>query len=85
MAATKRYEDIPLNIYIPEPIVVLTAVLCFLLGFLYRRYRDHEDIAEAYNEGFEKGANSVVAAVAQLTGQNIEIKFGTEPEDEDDY
>lgn len=64
-----------MNIYIPEPITILLVVLSFLAGFLYRQYNDKEEIADAYDEGFEKGAKSVVSAVAQLTGKDIEIDF----------
>jgi hypothetical protein len=72
---TKRFEDVPLNIYIPEPITILLVVLSFLAGFLYRQYTDKEDIADAYDEGFEKGSRSVVKAFSQLTGKDIEIEF----------
>jgi len=64
-----------LNIYIPEPITILLVVLSFLAGFLYRQYADKEDIAEAYDEGFEKGSKEVVKAFSQLTGKDIEIEF----------
>jgi hypothetical protein len=72
---TKRFEDLPLNIYIPEPITILVVVLSFLAGFLYRQYNDKEDIADAYDEGFEKGSKEVVKALSQLTGKDIEIEF----------
>jgi hypothetical protein len=75
---TKRFEDVPLNIYIPEPITILITVLSFLAGFLYRQYSDKEDIADAYDEGFEKGARSVVSAVAQITGKDIELDFDSD-------
>lgn len=64
-----------MNIYIPEPITILLVVLSFLAGFLYRQYTDKEDIADAYDEGFEKGSRSVVKAFSQLTGKDIEIEF----------
>lgn len=64
-----------MNIYIPEPITILIVVLSFLAGFLYRQYTDKEDIADAYDEGFEKGSRSVVKAFSQLTGKDIEIEF----------
>jgi hypothetical protein len=67
-----------LNIYIPEPITILITVLSFLAGFLYRQYSDKEDIADAYDEGFEKGARSVVSAVAQITGKDIELDFDSD-------
>jgi hypothetical protein len=72
---TKGFEDIPLNIYVPEPITILLVVLSFLAGFLYRQYADKEDIADAYDEGFEKGSKEVVKAFSQLTGKDIEIEF----------
>ena len=75
MEETKRFEDVPLNIYIPEPITILLVVLSFLAGFLYRQYTDKEDIADAYDEGFEKGSESVVKALSQLTGKDIEIDW----------
>lgn len=75
MEETKRFEDVSLNIYIPEPITILIVVLSFLAGFLYRQYTDKEDIADAYDEGFEKGSRSVVKAFSQLTGKDIEIEF----------
>ena len=64
-----------MNIYIPEPITILLVVLSFLAGFLYRQYNDKEQIADAYDEGFEKGSRSVVKAFSQLTGKDIEIEF----------
>lgn len=67
-----------MNIYIPEPITILITVLSFLAGFLYRQYSDKEDIADAYDEGFEKGARSVVSAVAQITGKDIELDFDSD-------
>jgi hypothetical protein len=72
---TKRFKDVPLNIYIPEPITILLVVLSFLAGFLYRQYNDKEQIADAYDEGFEKGSESVVKALSQLTGKDIEIDW----------
>jgi hypothetical protein len=72
---TKRFEDIPLNIYIPEPITILIVVLSFLAGFLYRQYNDKEDIAEAYDEGFEKGSESVVKALSEVMGKDIQIEW----------
>ena len=64
-----------MNIYIPEPITILLVVLSFLAGFLYRQYNDKEQIADAYDEGFEKGSESVVKALSQLTGKDIEIDW----------
>ena len=64
-----------MNIYIPEPITILLVVLSFLAGFLYRQYNDKEQIADAYDEGFEKGSESVVKAISQLTGKDIEIEW----------
>jgi len=78
MAKRKRIEDIPLNIYIPEPITILLAVLSFLAGFLYRKYNDKEDIADAFDEGFEKGTKDVVKALSELTGRDIHIELERE-------
>ena len=64
-----------MNIYVPEPVTLLLVVLSFLAGFLYRQYNDKEQIADAYDEGFEKGSRSVVKAFSQLTGKDIEIEF----------
>lgn len=75
MAKRKRIEDIPLNIYIPEPITILLAVLSFLAGFLYRKYNDKEDIADAFDEGFEKGTKDVVKALSEITGRDIQIEL----------
>ena len=75
MEETKRLEDIPLNIYFLEPVTLLIVVLSFLAGFLYRQYNDKEQIADAYDEGFEKGSESVVKALSQLTGKDIEIDW----------
>ena len=75
MEETKRFEDVPLNIYFLEPITILIVVLSFLAGFLYRQYNDKEDIADAYDEGFDKGSRSVVKAISELTGKDIEIEF----------
>jgi hypothetical protein len=76
LEGTKRFEDVPLNIYIPEPVTILLVVLSFLAGFLYRKYNDKEELADAFDEGFEKGAHSVVKAVEQITGKEIELDFG---------
>jgi len=64
-----------LNIYIPEPVTILLVVLSFLAGFLYRQYNDKEQIADAYEEGFEKGSESVVKALSQITGKDIQIDW----------
>jgi len=64
-----------LNIYFLEPVTLLIVVLSFLAGFLYRQYNDKEQIADAYDEGFEKGSESVVKALSQLTGKDIEIDW----------
>ena len=64
-----------MNIYIPEPITILIVVLSFLAGFLYRQYNDKEDIAEAYDEGFEKGSESVVKALSEVMGKDIQIEW----------
>ena len=64
-----------MNIYFLEPVTLLIVVLSFLAGFLYRQYNDKEQIADAYDEGFEKGSESVVKALSQLTGKDIEIEF----------
>ena len=64
-----------MNIYVPEPVTILLVVLSFLAGFLYRQYNDKEQIADAYDEGFEKGSESVVKALSQLTGKDIEIDW----------
>ena len=64
-----------MNIYIPEPVTILLVVLSFLAGFLYRQYNDKEQIADAYDEGFEKGSESVVKALSQLTGKDIQIEW----------
>ena len=63
-----------MNIYIPEPVTILLVVLSFLAGFLYRQYNDKEQIADAYDEVFEKGSESVVKALSQLTGKDIQIE-----------
>ena len=64
-----------MNIYIPEPITILLAVLSFLAGFIYRKYNDKEDIADAFDEGFEKGTQDVVKALSELTGRDIQIEL----------
>lgn len=76
MERRKRFEDVPLNIYIPEPVTILLVVLSFLAGFLYRKYNDKEEIADAFEEGFEKGAYSVARAIELKTGEVIELDFG---------
>ena len=75
VARRKRIEDIPLNIYIPEPITILLAVLSFLAGFLYRKYNDKEDIADAFEEGFEKGSKDVVRLLSEITGRDMQIEL----------
>ena len=75
MERTKRFEDVPLNIFIPEPVTILIGLLSFLAGFLYRQYNDKEQIADAYDEGFEKGSESVVKALSQITGKDIQIDW----------
>lgn len=64
-------KELPLTIYIPEPITILLIVLSFLAGFLYKRYRDNEDVADAFDEGFEKGAEAAINTVSRVTGRNI--------------
>ena len=64
-----------MNIYIPEPITILLAVLSFLAGFLYRKYNDKEDIADAFDEGFEKGTQDVVKALSEITGRDMQIEL----------
>ena len=64
-----------MNIYLPEPVTILLVVLSFLAGFLYRQYNDKEEIADAYDEGFEKGSESVVKALSQITGKDIQIEW----------
>lgn len=64
-----------MNIYIPEPVTILIGLLSFLAGFLYRQHNDKEDIADAYEEGFEKGSESVVKALSQITGKDIQIDW----------
>jgi len=54
-----------LTIYIPEPITILLIVLSFLAGFLYKKYRDNEDVADAFDEGFEKGAEAAINTVSR--------------------
>ena len=78
MARRKRTEDIPLNIYLPEPITILVGVLAFILGFLYRKHSDKEEIADAFDEGFEKGTQNVVKSLSQLTGRDIQIEMERE-------
>lgn len=60
-----------MTIYIPEPTTILLIVLSFLAGFLYKRYRDNEDVADAFDEGFEKGAEAAINTVSRVTGRNI--------------
>ena len=60
-----------MSIYIPEPLTILLVVLSFLAGFLYKKYRDNEDIADAFDEGFEKGAEAAISTVSRVTGRNI--------------
>jgi len=67
-----------LNIYIPEPITILLIVLSFLAGFLYKKYNDKEDIADAFDEGFEKGTKDVVRALSDITGRDIQIELERE-------
>ena len=81
MAGRKRTEDIPLNIYLPEPITILVGVLAFILGFLYRKHSDKDEIADAFDEGFEKGSKDVVKALSELTGRDIHIEMEREDMD----
>ena len=81
MAGRKRTEDISLNIYLPEPITILVGILSFILGFLYRKHSDKEEIADAFDEGFEKGTQDVVKALSQMTGRDIEIELEREDMD----
>jgi len=78
VAKRKRIEGIPLNIYLPEPITILIGVLAFLLGFLYKKHSDKEDIADAFDEGFEKGTKDVVRALSDITGRDIQIELERE-------
>ncbi len=62
-----------MTLFIPEPITILVAVLSFVAGFLYRKYRDNEDIADAFDEGFEKGVDSAVQGIAKLNGESYVV------------
>ena len=84
MEEEKEYEELPLNIYIPEPLTILIGLLAFLAGLLFHRQQEYEAIVEAYDEGYEKGARSVIQAVSQLTGQDFQIEFTEETEEEED-
>ena len=64
-----------MTIYIPEPITILLIVLSFLAGFLYKKYRDNEDVADAFDEGFEKGTQDVVKALSEITGRDMQIEL----------
>lgn len=75
METKERYEDIKLTLYIPEPITLLLTVLSFLAGFLYRKYNDKSDLAEAFDEGFEKGAYALADAIEEATGKEIQVDF----------
>lgn len=81
MERTKGTEDIPLNLYIPEPLTILLAVLSFLAGFLYRKYNDKEDIADAFDEGFQKGSQDVVKLLSNLTGRDLKLEMEREDMD----
>lgn len=60
-----------MTIYIPEPLTILLIVLSFLAGFLYKKYNDKEELADAFDEGFEKGAEATISTVSRITGRNI--------------
>ena len=64
-----------MSIYIPEPITILLVVLSLLAGFLYRKYNDKEDIADAFEEGYEKGRKDVVRLLSELTGRDLQIEL----------
>ena len=81
MATRKRTEDISLNFYLPEPTTILVGVLAFVLGFLYRKHSDKEEIADAFDEGFEKGTKDVVKALSNITGRDIRIELEREDMD----
>ena len=52
--------------------------MAFILGFLYRKHSDKEEIADAFDEGFEKGTQNVVKSLSQLTGRDIQIEMERE-------
>lgn len=60
-----------MTIYIPEPLTILIIVLSFLLGFLYRKYSDKQSIADAFDEGFEKGAEATLMTVSRVVGRDV--------------
>lgn len=70
-----------MNLYIPEPLTILLAVLSFLAGFLYRKYNDKEDIADAFDEGFQKGSQDVVKLLSNLTGRDLKLEMEREDMD----
>ena len=70
-----------MNLYIPEPLTILLAVLSFLAGFLYRKYNDKEDIADAFDEGFQKGSQDVVKLLSNLTGRDLQLEMEREDMD----
>lgn len=81
MEKQKKDEAIPLMEYLPSVQSLLVAVLSFVAGFLYRRVADAEQVSDAFDEGYEKGAMVVAKALSDELGININIEIG---DDEDE-
>ena len=76
MEREKGYEVIPLTDFASYYQEILLVVLSFLAGFLYRRVADAEDIAEAYDEGFNKGAAFLAEELSKELGIQINLNIG---------
>lgn len=59
--------------YIPSLDKILVAVLSFVAGFMYRKRTEAEEIADAFDEGFEKGAQATAEAISRETGMTIDL------------
>lgn len=60
--------------YMPSTYTLLTCVLSFILGWLYSRYLEAEEISDSFHEGYEKGLRDGLEAVAEATGLDITLE-----------
>lgn len=81
MEREERYEGIPLTDEAMPYAVILLMLLSFLAGFLYRKVSDAEDIADAYEEGFNKGADVLAQELSKELGIQINLHIGEQEDD----
>jgi hypothetical protein len=69
-----------MTIDFPSVEMILVAVLAGIAGYIYKDYKEFEEISNAFEEGYEKGVNAVVQAIAEQTGQVLDVQITDKPE-----